>query len=193
MEAILLGEMGNDASPEFLFHGADDDVTTANNLYPFKVEWRTKLGELFAAKNFQTLENFRNVHPSSCPVSQSSSNRTRRKAAAEEWQDAEESYLKIEKRLRSVISVACAKSSSVLHLLQSIETVVLFAALFHIALPLHLVGADLKNYLLTSPEVDSEEQLVLPLRDSAFHRLLVHGVCQFYGLKSKVANKDRVI
>jgi len=185
MEAILLGEMGNDASPEFLFHGGEDTISNTNNLYPFKVEWRTNLGELFAAKKFQALENFRNVHPSSCPGGHSSSNPTRRKAAAEEWQDAEESFLKIEKRLRSVIGVACAKSAQVLHLLQSIETVVLFAALFRIALPLDLVGADLQCYLLTSPEMDSDGQLRLPLKDSAFHRLLVHGVCQFYGLKSK--------
>jgi hypothetical protein len=32
---------------------------------------------------------------------------------------------------------------------------------------------------------EKEVRLVLPLVDSAFHRLIVHSVCQFYGVRSR--------
>ena len=47
-------------------------------------------------------------------------------------------------------------------------------------------GVELRTHLSQAPSMDADGNLVMPLRDSAFHRLLLHGVCQFYCLKSKV-------
>jgi hypothetical protein len=47
-------------------------------------------------------------------------------------------------------------------------------------------GVELRTQLSQAPSMDADGNLVMPLRDSAFHRLLLHGVCQFYCLKSKV-------
>lgn len=32
---------------------------------------------------------------------------------------------------------------------------------------------------------DKDVRLCLPLLDSAFHRLMIHSVCQFYGVRSR--------
>ena len=59
--------------------------------------------------------------------------------------------------------------------------------MFVIALiPIVSSGAELRAHLTHAPSMDPDGNLVMPLRDSAFHRLLLHGVCQFYCLKSKV-------
>jgi len=34
---------------------------------------------------------------------------------------------------------------------------------------------------------DKDVRLILPLLDSAFHRLIIHSVCQFYGVRSRSA------
>ena len=47
-------------------------------------------------------------------------------------------------------------------------------------------GVELRTHLSQAPSMDADGNLVMSLRDSAFHRLLLHGVCQFYCLKSKV-------
>lgn len=39
--------------------------------------------------------------------------------------------------------------------------------------------------LLKASEKDI--RLVVPLVDSAFHRLIIHSVCQFYGVRSRSA------
>ena len=52
---------------------------------------------------------------------------------------------------------------------------------------MYATGSELRAHLLQPPSMDSNGDLVMPLRDSAFHRLLLHGVCQFYCLKSKVS------
>ena len=34
---------------------------------------------------------------------------------------------------------------------------------------------------------EKDVRLIMPLLDSAFHRLIIHSVCQFYGVRSRSA------
>jgi hypothetical protein len=69
----------------FIFHGAEDGdpLLARGQQYPFKVEWKSKMGELFASKNIKALESFRNVSHSD--VIEIANNRTQRKSRSDEW------------------------------------------------------------------------------------------------------------
>ena len=69
----------------FIYHGAEDGdpLLARGQQYPFKVEWKSKMGELFASKNIKALESFRNVSHSD--VIEIANNRSQRKSRSDEW------------------------------------------------------------------------------------------------------------
>lgn len=178
--------LGGNENLSFLFHGETEAGAGVERIdqFPFKVEWKNTMGNLFASKNLSALEAFRSVQNAS--YKQNFENHSRRKLRCDEWQEGEAAFLQIEKRLRSIISTSCETNSSVIPLLKAMEICIIFSALWRIALPMEHIADDLRACLLSQPIFDDNGNLIISLRDSAFHRLLLHGTCQFYGLKSKV-------
>lgn len=77
----------------FLYHGTDDDdsLLTRGQQYPFKVEWKSKMGELFASKNIKALESFRNVsHSAAMEIART---RSQRKSRCDEWYTYVDAYI----------------------------------------------------------------------------------------------------
>lgn len=150
--------------------------------YLFQVESRSAFQELFLPKNQHILEAFR-----SCEYIPSSivQNHTPR-----HFSIADVAWLKVENRLRPILSQALTKDPQLGQLLFCLEQAIF--AFASQSSSLHLVNLLIKSkaqqYFAVDCVLDEESQrLHVQLIDSAYYRLLLHGICQFYGLNSKVS------
>jgi hypothetical protein len=100
--------------------------------------------------------------------------------------EAEQRFALIEKRLRDVVTQALRSDSySLGAFLQELETVLQQFLAAHTA-PVHTeLSPEFAKALRAPISVDSKGCLCVALQDSPFHRLLLHAVCQYYGLHSK--------
>lgn len=154
---------------------------------PFEITWRSTLSRLLKPENQLILNDFltcRDVFTTGTYKSQSA--RKSRSAHRSDWSDAEDAWLKVEKRIRAAISRSFATSDVIEDFLAQLEQVILHFIHTKQALGLDKLSDELKKELAQPISVDRSGNLVIPLHESAFRRLLVHGVAQFYGLQSNV-------
>jgi hypothetical protein len=100
--------------------------------------------------------------------------------------EAEQRFALIEKRLRDVVTQSLRSDSySLAAFLQELESVLQQFNTAHSA-PVHSeLSSEFVKALRAPITVDSKGCLCVALQDSPFHRLLLHAVCQYYGLHSK--------
>ena len=152
---------------------------------PFEVTWRSTLSLLLKPENQSILQDFllcreatataRNAHRKERPEGQC------------DFYDAETAWIKIEKRIRAAIVRSFTSSEVIRQFLHDMERVILHFAHTRSCPAWEVVPDALRKDVTQQPfSLDKAGNLVVPLQDSAFRRLLVHGVAQFYGLQSKV-------
>lgn len=107
-----------------------------------------------------------------------------------DWELAEASWIKIEKRIRAAMNRSFAASDVIRLFLADVERILLHFAHTGVALTAGPFSDELKKELANPIFVDKSGNLVIPLQESAFRRLLVHGVAQFYGLQSSVSTAN---
>lgn len=165
------------------------------------VDWRSCFKPLFLAENKDLLESFRKCELGTAPPTTSSRRRngenpqsnSKRRIKESPWAKAEEAWMKVEKRLRQTVLRTLGSLYYCLFV-QALESVLQFFCEKRAAPPSAIIPQAMSE-MLESPisvtSVASEEdvpQLTIALKDSPFHRLLLHATCQFYGLKSQSYN-----
>jgi len=116
-------------------------------------------------------------------------------------QDAESRFLRLERRLRGLLTQLVGTDAHMGLFLEDVEALLRGFWAGEVVLPLPGGdeegskvdgGSDALFRSLARPlYVEKKGALVLPLNNSAFFRLLVHGCCQYYGLRSHSENLPR--
>lgn len=156
-----------------------------------EITWRSTLSKLLKPENQDILHDFmtcRDVF-----TTHKAQSRRARTGGDGDWSDAEEAWIKIEKRIRAAIVRSFATSEVIQDFLADIERVLLHFAHTRHALSEEKLSDELKKDISQPIAVDKSGNLVIPLSDSAFRRLLVHGVAQFYGLQSNVRSCSSIM
>lgn len=158
--------------------------------FDIQVDWKSKLSELFKNSNRLEMELFRTCRIDAFIQNDGGgpSSNSRRAIRRDEWAHAEESWLRnVEKRLRTIVMSSFKKSSQLCAYTRGLE-IMLFSFIDTRTIP---PLCDLPTELTETLEHGglrkvSEKTFSIQLKDSSFHRLLLHACCQFYGAKSKV-------
>lgn len=170
-------------------HEQDSDfLDSTGPTYGPRVDWRSTLSELFQARNMDVIEAFRKCTPSTTQLENVRTcfpNRTFRK---DEWEWAERLWhCRVEKRLRVVISTALAENGVLQAYLQGLENVLSYFFETRTSPPKLLINSALTNLVENGHTLRvMSGKLNVPLKNSPFHRLVLHGLCQFYGFHSQV-------
>ncbi|CEG38342.1 hypothetical protein L916_18722 [Plasmopara halstedii] len=111
----------------------------------------------------------------------------------DEWNDAEQMFTRVDRRARTLM---LRSFNSFAPFIEAVEYVVLHFIQWR-EVPSELeVAAPLTRMLKHPIELiqasENDVRLILPLLDSAFHRLIVHSVCQFYGVRSRTESTCRL-
>lgn len=149
-----------------------------------EITWRSTLSKLLKPENQDILHDFmtcRDVF-----TTHKTQTRRMRTGGGSDWCEAEEAWIKIEKRIRAAIVRSFATSEIIQTFVSDIERVLLHFAHTRQALCEDKLSDELKKDISQPICVDKGGNLVISLSDSAFRRLLVHGIAQFYGLQSNV-------
>ena len=157
------------------------DFINSRAKFGLMVNWRSMFSELFTDENMEIRENFRTC-------SNVLTSRVRSKNCIpirkDQWAQAETAWYQIEHRLRAVVVRSFEKEEFCLFV-QALEAVLLFFLSQGKAPASHLIPEALSVQLEVPLDV-SDSSLSIVLKNSSFHRLLLHAACQFYGLRSKV-------
>ncbi|CAH0475602.1 unnamed protein product [Peronospora belbahrii] len=154
-----------------------------------KVEWRSNFQKLAEPQNEDLQTEFRQGGG----VYENNRIHTRQNRYNDEWKDAEQMLTRIDRRARILMLQSFHKFALfieaieyvVLHFIQWCEV----PSELEIAAPLFSV---LKRPIEVMKASENDVRLILPLLDSAFHRLIIHSVCQFYGVRSRTETNCRL-
>ena len=159
-------------------------------VYGVVVDIRSAFGELFEDSNRNELELFR-----SCGEGALQQLNPRRLHAPRQWLSVSEAaWMQVERRLRSIVRRAVLTQPELKEYVQALEFVIVCVNQSSRLPPLKAVPAVLSGMLSAPLELvhhgaQREKHLTIALKDSSFHRLLLHTVSQFYGLRSKSVSK----
>jgi hypothetical protein len=98
---------------------------------------------------------------------------------------AEHAWMNVEKRLRNVSASVLLSNDCFADYLSAAERLLLFFQTYRELPPAENLPGALISSLRSPLQLSSAEQLIVPLIDSSFHRLLFHAACQYHGLKSR--------
>jgi hypothetical protein len=161
-------------------HDEEGNFVVSRVKFGLRVNWRSMFSELFTIENAEKRENFRTCSNTleKAPVQRSIPIRK------DQWIEAETAWYRIENRLRAVV-VRSLQKEELCYFVRAIEAVLLLY-LAHGEAPAEALVPKMLAMNLEQPIERSAASLVITLKDSSFHRLLLHAACQFYGLRSKV-------
>lgn len=153
-------------------------------------DWRSELSKLFEKENSVELELFRACVILPGPVNEQT---TKRASRNDEWAIADQLWVhRVEKRLRTIVSKALCENVEHCIFLHAVSIVLMYFCEKKTVPPMSVIPSALSTQLQKGLKItSSSNELVIPLKDSSFHRLLVHAGCQFYGLISKSINSVR--
>ena len=160
------------------------DFITSRARFGLRVNWKSMFSELFTEENAEAREKFRTCSNTASYAPRVQKNISVRK---DQWAIAETAWYQIENRLRAIVVRSLQREEFCLFV-QAVEAVLLFFLSQGGVPTSHLLPEILAEHL-ESPLTLSGSSLVFYLKDSSFHRLLLHATCQFYGLRSKVRNR----
>ncbi|KAE9361515.1 hypothetical protein PF008_g959 [Phytophthora fragariae] len=155
------------------------------------VEWRSNFQKLAEPQNEELQTEFRKgggAHENNW----SHAPRSRRK---DEWNEAEQMFTHVDRRARTLM---LRSFNSFAPFIEAVEYVVLHfvqvpwrevPSELEVATPLFRM---LKHPIEVMRASEKDVRLILPLLDSAFHRLIIHSVCQFYGVRSRTEANRRL-
>ncbi|KAF4323555.1 hypothetical protein BBO99_00003123 [Phytophthora kernoviae] len=153
------------------------------------VEWRSNFQKLAEPQNEDLQTAFRKGEGSH-ENNRSNASRCRRK---DEWNDAEQMFSRVDRRARTLM---LRSFHSFAPFIEAVEYVVLHfiqwrevPSELEVATPLFRM---LKHPIELLRVGEKDVRLVLPLLDSAFHRLIIHSVCQFYSVRSRTEANRRL-
>ncbi len=169
---------------DILLQGLDDEDTHIKIRKPlFKVELRSAFRELFEPKNAGVLEAFRLCAES---VDQQHFINSKHQHLSER----DKAWFRIERRLRKILIQSVTKNVDILSFVADVEEILIA---FLSGRTAFCDGNNreesrvLQSLLVNVPLINNDKNLEIELKDSAFHRLLLHSVCQYHGLASKVS------
>ncbi|CAB1119158.1 unnamed protein product [Ectocarpus sp. CCAP 1310/34] len=166
-----------------------------------KHAWRSSLGDLVSdPRAAEVRESFRNgMQPT--PQNGGSAPRSgTRHFAGGKWEDAEERFLLVERRLRDIV-VRALRNPALVGFVKGLET--LLGEFTQTQQTLTGMPSALRSALASLPKVEVKKEagksseaaagatLLVPLGPSPFHRLLLHALCQYQKLRSKSEETDR--
>ncbi|CAM9265940.1 unnamed protein product [Ectocarpus sp. 12 AP-2014] len=169
-----------------------------------KHTWRSSLGDLVSdPRAAEVRESFRNgMQPT--PNGGSAPGSGTRHFAGGKWEDAEERFLLVERRLRDIV-VRALRNPALVGFVKGLETL-LGEFTQTQQTPTEMPSA-LRSALASPPKVEVRKEarksseaaagatLLVPLGPSPFHRLLLHALCQYQKLRSKSeeSNRGRIV
>lgn len=153
------------------------------------VEWRSNFQKLAEPENEDLQTAFRKgAEPQE--NNRVKAPRCRRK---DEWNDAEQMFTRVDRRARTLM---LRSFNAFAPFIEAVEYVVLHfiqwrevPSELEVAAPLFRM---LKHPIELLRASEKDVRLVLPLLDSAFHRLIIHSVCQFYGVRARTEANRRL-
>ncbi|CAI5743559.1 unnamed protein product [Hyaloperonospora brassicae] len=153
------------------------------------VEWRSNFTKLAEPQNEALQTEFRQGGGVREPeVCRGPCNRRNDK-----WSDAEQMFTRVDRRARTLL---LRSLHSLAPFIEAVECVVLHFIQWRevpseveIAAPLLCM---LKHPMELVKVCEKDVRLIIPLLDSAFHRLIIHSVCQFYGVRSRTEVNRRL-
>jgi hypothetical protein len=163
-----------------------DDVDENGNFitsrvkFGLRVNWKSLFSELFNTENSNERESFRTCSNAVESVRVQRSIPIRK----DQWAEAESAWYRIENRLRAIV-VRSLQREEFCFYVRAVEAVLLYFLAKQEAPP-HSQVPEAFGLFLEQHIEHLGLSLKIVLKDSSFHRLLLHAVCQFYGLKSKV-------
>ncbi|KAI9912209.1 hypothetical protein PsorP6_009294 [Peronosclerospora sorghi] len=158
------------------------------------VEWRSNFQKLAEPQNEDLQKEFRQGGS----VFENNRSHTSRNRRKDEWndflmKDAEQMFTRIDRRARALM---LGSFNSFALFIEAVEYVVLHfiqwrevPSELEIAAPLFRM---LKHPVELMNTGEKDVRMILPLLDSAFHRLIIHSVCQFYGMRSRTEVNRRL-
>ena len=193
---LLLGEAGLSLSMAQL--ELEDEEGGEGRSYGIVVDMPSCFRKLFLDENVLALEAFRACAESQLPAKSGlSQHQASLSVSPRAW-------MQVERRLRQVVRRVILSQPETHAYCRGLE--MLLVCLAHSgALPEpEMMPEALRSLLVARPSVDNfgasegegeggvlGRELTLHLADSSFHRLLLHAVCQFYGLKSKSTSEGK--
>ena len=163
----------------------DGNFITSRARFGLRVNWRSLFSELFNAENAEKRESFRTCSHTVPNVPQVQRNIRFRN---DQWAEAEVAWYQIENRLRAIV-VRSLQTAEFCYFVRALEAVLLLFLIQGDAPEISLVP-EVLSANLEQPIERSGKSLLIALKDSSFHRLLLHAACQFYGLRSKVRRRQ---
>lgn len=168
---------------DVLLQGLEDEDNHVRIRKPlFKVEMRSAFRELFEPKNAAALEAFRICAETS--TENSTNNKSKKHLSPRD-----KAWIRIEKRLRKILVQSVAKNFDIITFIADLEEI-LISFLKDCDIDDSYSKREesklLLSLLMKTPSINTDGQLEIEFKDSAFHRLLLHSVCQYHGLSSKV-------
>ncbi|DBA04854.1 TPA: hypothetical protein N0F65_004491 [Lagenidium giganteum] len=149
------------------------------------VDWKSNFEKLGRDKELQAAFRKARVHPP--PPSNHPKYRRN-----DDWNVAEEMFCRVDRRSRTLV----LRSFKTLGpFIEAVEHVVLHFVQWR-ELPSEIELSESLTRVLAHPmellrASEKDVRMCIPLVDSAFHRLIVHSVCQFYGVRSRTEANSR--
>lgn len=177
-------------------HMYQSEISQQKN-FGLRVDWRSNFYELFRPDNRTLLDSYLRCDSNGSTGIGSSSRAKHNKKLSEEENVAEICWIRLEKRLRAIV-IRTLDNLNMCLFVQALESVLMFLIERGIAPPASITPRVLLD-MIDSPiyclgsNIDDDSTvtcahtntLVISLKDSSFHRLLLHATAQFYGLRSK--------
>ena len=151
------------------------------------VDWRSAFVSLMHGENLRARECFLNGQGS-----KDNKNKMKKSRNQNNLGFACELWKKVDKKLRSVVPAAINQDVYARFVI-GLETIVYFFLEREQAPPPVMIVKEIQEVLLEPMKVVNSK-LIICLKDSAFHRILLHAVCQFHRLisKSETVSKHRI-
>ncbi|CBJ30357.1 expressed unknown protein [Ectocarpus siliculosus] len=170
-----------------------------------KHTWRSSLGDLVSdPRAAEVRESFRNGMQPTPQKGGSAPGSGARHFTGGKWEDAEERFLLVERRLRDIV-VRALRNPALVGFLEGLET--LLGEFTQTKQILTEMPSALRSALASPPKVEVRKEagksagksaeagagptLLVPLGPSPFHRLLLHALCQYQKLRSKSEETKR--
>lgn len=166
---------------------ADDNMSMRQGM---SVNWQSLFGTLTNGEHADALEAYLMCSNSYCTLRDNRQSKSIRDCVSE-WDRAEFSWRKVEKRLRTILLRALINGRKEMEdFIASIEGILLgfenndMDSIVPTKSTEHLFPSA-PRFSKKSSRTQCKRELIVSLLDSPFHRLLLHATCQFHNMHSK--------